>query len=138
MIRSLSVNSSRFLGHHSPAILLATTLFFSTTSTSAGEPLHQRIDALILATANGKPVSARSDDSEFLRRLYLDFAGRIPTVAETRAFLADESPRKRAKKIDDLLKSPEYARRMRELFHVMLMERLGGAGGPPLRRRRRA
>ena len=42
-------------------------------------------------------------DAEFLRRISLDLAGRIPHAAELRAFLADKNPHKRAKKIDELL-----------------------------------
>ncbi|MBL8851818.1 MAG: DUF1549 domain-containing protein, partial [Planctomycetaceae bacterium] len=48
-------------------------------------------------------------DEEFLRRVSLDLAGTLPTSDEVRQFLADESADKRAKKIDDLLKTPAYA-----------------------------
>jgi hypothetical protein len=60
-----------------------------------------------------------------LRRIYLDFAGRIPTIDESQAFFADASPGKRTALIDQLLASDEFPKRMRELFHVMLMERRG-------------
>jgi hypothetical protein len=91
------------------------------------KPLHQRIDALIEAKATtaksplGKPI----DDATFLRRTSLDFTGRIPSAAETRAFLADTAADKRTKLIDHLLADPNYASRMKDLFHVMLMERRG-------------
>ena len=39
----------------------------------------------------------------------MDFAGRIPTAEETRAFLADASPDKRERHIDRLLADPAYA-----------------------------
>jgi hypothetical protein len=48
-------------------------------------------------------------DDEFIRRAYLDVIGELPTTAETRAFLADGNPWKRAKLIDSLLERPEYA-----------------------------
>ena len=57
----------------------------------------------------GLPPSVTSDDPTFLRRVTLDIAGRLPTVEETSAFLADKSADKRSKKIDALLESPEYA-----------------------------
>lgn len=48
-------------------------------------------------------------DDEFIRRANLDVIGELPTTAETRAFLADANPWKRAKLIDALLERPEYA-----------------------------
>lgn len=88
------------------------------------EPLHVRIDKAILAAAK-LPAAPAASDVEFVRRVYLDFAGRIPSLDETRGFLADQTPDKRAKLIDQLLAGPEYPRRMQELFHAMLMERRG-------------
>jgi hypothetical protein len=48
-------------------------------------------------------------DEEFLRRVYLDLCGILPTPDEARTFLADPSPGKRAGLIDQLLERPEYA-----------------------------
>lgn len=48
-------------------------------------------------------------DAEFLRRVSLDIAGTLPTAAEVRAFLADSSPDKRERKINELLETPAYA-----------------------------
>lgn len=104
---------------------VASTILFASALASAAEPLHTRIDGIILAKADGKKPSAGADDAEFLRRVHLDLAGRIPSVAQTRAFLQDTSPDKRARMIDQLLAGPDYARRMQEAFHVVLMERLG-------------
>jgi hypothetical protein len=47
-------------------------------------------------------------DGVFLRRVYLDLTGTLPTVKEAKAFLDDESPDKRAKLIDKLLESDNY------------------------------
>ena len=60
----------------------------------------------------GLPPSAECDDSTFLRRVTIDITGRIPTLAETNAFLASSDPARRSKKIDQLLASAGYA----ELF----------------------
>jgi hypothetical protein len=49
-----------------------------------------------------------SSDSEFLRRVTVDLAGRIPTPAEVNAFLADTSADKRDRLIDTLLASDDY------------------------------
>jgi hypothetical protein len=54
------------------------------------------------------PPSPRSSDSEFVRRAYLDATGVLPKSAEVRAFLSDESPKKRDALIEQLLHRPEF------------------------------
>ncbi len=98
---------------------------FYVSAANADEPLPARIDRLIAAKWGDVPAGKRSGDAEFVRRIYLDLIGRIPTAAETRKFLADNSPDKRDQLIDQLLESPEYPRHMQEQFHVLLMERRG-------------
>lgn len=49
-------------------------------------------------------------DEVFVRRVYLDVIGLLPTPEESHRFLADESSDKRAKLIDELLDRPEFAR----------------------------
>jgi hypothetical protein len=53
--------------------------------------------------------SPLAPDTVFLRRAYLDVLGILPTPDETRRFLADTRPDKRARLIDALLKRPEFA-----------------------------
>ncbi|MEN3940582.1 DUF1549 domain-containing protein [Prosthecobacter sp. SYSU 5D2] len=48
------------------------------------------------------------DDSTFVRRLYLDITGRIPTTREAETFMNSQAPDKRAKLIDHLLASEGY------------------------------
>ena len=57
----------------------------------------------------GIPPSELANDSTFLRRVFLDTIGTLPTTAEASSFLADADPLKRAKLIDQLLERPEYA-----------------------------
>jgi hypothetical protein len=57
----------------------------------------------------GMPPSPLCDDATFIRRASLDIAGRVPTLDETRRFIADADPKKRDKFIDSLLASAEYA-----------------------------
>ena len=87
--------------------------------------LPARIDTMIHDRAKGKAFSPLADDAEFLRRVTLDLAGRIPSATEARAFLDDRATEKRTRRIDALLAGAEYPRRMQELFHVMFVERLG-------------
>ena len=55
------------------------------------------------------PPSEPADDVTFLRRVFLDVIGVIPTSAEARRFLNDRSPDKRAQLVESLLHRPEYA-----------------------------
>ena len=89
------------------------------------EPLSPRIDALIAAGYEdfARQAAPRADDAEFVRRIYLDLTGTIPTAAETRAFLNDQSKGKRGKLILKLLDSPGFIRRMVWFWDVTLMER---------------
>jgi hypothetical protein len=48
-------------------------------------------------------------DAEFLRRASLDVTGTLPTPQEVETFLADKTPDKRDRKIDELLGRPGYA-----------------------------
>ncbi|QDT21446.1 hypothetical protein HG66A1_32470 [Gimesia chilikensis] len=99
-----------------------------TSTVSAQTPLHQQIDQLI---AEGKQqfeqqAAPLADDATFLRRVTLDLSGTIPTADEVRTFVADSSPDKRSQRINQLLASPEHARRLQYLFDTMLMERRPG------------
>jgi len=53
--------------------------------------------------------SGLCSDNDFVRRVHLDVTGRLPTLAETRAYLADIRDDKRARLIEELLARPEYA-----------------------------
>ncbi|MFY8229512.1 MAG: DUF1549 domain-containing protein, partial [Opitutales bacterium] len=72
------------------------------------------VDKLVVATlaANQQTLNAPATDEEFLRRLYLDAVGRIPTAKEADAFLTSAAPDKRAKLIDELVFSPGYSMQM--------------------------
>src|SRR5262249_28040087 len=80
--------------------------------------LAKLIDAEInrkLAEAKLTPSALCSDD-EFLRRVYLDITGVIPSADKTREFLDSKDPEKRAKLIDDLLADANYGRRMADIW----------------------
>lgn len=54
------------------------------------------------------PPSPTCSDAEFIRRLYIDAAGILPTPQEVSQFVADRTVDKRAKLVDALLERPEY------------------------------
>jgi hypothetical protein len=68
-------------------------------------------------------VSLLADDAEFMRRVYLDITGRIPTVQQTDAFLASKDPAKRRKLIDELLASPFYGQHFATIWDNLLIKR---------------
>jgi hypothetical protein len=71
-------------------------------------PEHNVIDHHVFAKLkeHGIAPSELCTDPEFLRRVYFDVCGRLPTSAEARAFLASPD---RTRLIDGLLERPEYA-----------------------------
>ncbi len=74
------------------------------------EPTHP-IDQLVQQKLDklGIVPSGTCTDAEFIRRVSLDITGILPPGEEVRQFLADKSPDKRQRLIDDLLDSPGYA-----------------------------
>ncbi len=69
------------------------------------------IDTLVdrrLRTLN-IPPSPPVDDATYLRRVFLDIIGTLPTAQESRTFLADTRPDRRRRLVDALLQRPEYA-----------------------------
>ncbi len=80
------------------------------------------LDQLIEAgwKAAGLKTADRADDGEFLRRVTLDLVGRTPALDETKEFLADTAPNKRARAVDLLLAGHEYAEHWSDLFGDLL------------------
>ena len=77
---------------------------------SAAADIDRLVSAVLVA--NKQTLNAPSTDEQFLRRIYLDAAGRVPTAAEATTFLASTAPDKRAKLIDELLYSSGYTMQM--------------------------
>lgn len=69
-----------------------------------------KVDELVVQKLRkvGIVQSETCTDAEFLRRVSLDVTGTLPTPKEVREFLADTTPDKRRRKIDELLERPGY------------------------------
>jgi hypothetical protein len=106
----------------SQLLALALSLIPVVQAAAQAPPLHQRIDEKIAGKPGFAPAPQASD-AEFLRRVYLDLTGKIPSAAEARAFLADNAADKRARLVDQLLASAEHVRHMATVLDVLLMER---------------
>lgn len=78
---------------------------------SVSFPANNKIDEFVAAKWRqlGLVPSELADDAEFLRRVYLDLIGTLPTADEARQFIANKDPKKRAQIINELLNRPEYA-----------------------------
>jgi hypothetical protein len=104
---------------------LAFVLIVSTPTYAGDKPLRQIIDAEIKAGWQKEKIApaARSADSVFLRRIYLDLVGVIPSYDETTAFLKDADPQKRQKVIDKLLNDPRYGPQQAHYWDLILFGR---------------
>ena len=91
-------------------------------SLSDGE-LTNQINTLLSEywQSQGVQQAKPANDEEFLRRVYLDLAGRIPMVSEVYAFLDDTLPDRRERLVDSLLGSYDYATHMASVWRTMLL-----------------
>ena len=91
----------------------------------------QEIDALLQKgwQQNGLAANSPATDEVFLRRIYLDVIGRIPTYRETVEFLSSESSEKRAELIDSLLDSEGYVHHFFSYWADVLRLQQYGRGG---------
>ena len=81
------------------------------------------IDAQIAAelSSAGLTAAAVADDAEFIRRVYLDLHGVVPTAESVRAFLNDAALNKRAQLIDRLLADRRFAFHLADQWDDYLM-----------------
>ena len=90
-------------------------------STKIVQSVDSRIDAKLAEKSIDK--SPIASDAEFMRRVYLDINGMIPTAEEAAAFLDSKDPLKRSKLIDELLASDKYGRHQADIWQSLLVER---------------
>lgn len=97
----------------------------------AGRRAHPPRDAVARVDAEmarrwkaaGVEPAAPASDAEFLRRVTLDLAGRIPTAGEALGFLRDRSPRRRERLVDRLLASSDHAEYWADVYVDLLVGR---------------
>lgn len=109
-------------------------LGMTATAAFAAVPATAKVDALTLSRHIDQAINKRleadhvkpsplADDAEFLRRVYLDITGVIPTAEKVAAFLDSKDSNKRAKLIEELLSSPGYGRHMADIWKGYLLPR---------------
>lgn len=86
-------------------------------------PIEQVVDYYIDAglAAAGVTPAPPADDANFVRRVTLDLAGRIPSSAEVRSYLQSTAPERKQQLVDRLLASPDFSYQQRNEFDVFLM-----------------
>ena len=91
-------------------------------------PIAEVVDHYIDGAIRKAAIKAAStaDDATLIRRLTLDLAGRIPTAAESRAFIGSTEPDKRVRLVDRLMASPGFVRHQATELDTLLMA--GGKG----------
>ena len=104
---------------------LLALVWFSSLSSAQEQPLRQTIDTEIKKAWQAEKITpaGRSSDAVFLRRIYLDFVGVVPTYVETTAFLKDADPKKREKLIDKLLADPRFGPQQAHVWDLILFGR---------------
>lgn len=86
------------------------TVPFVQTETARKPGRNNFVDDFILAEWKkvGMQPAPPASDAEFIRRVYLDLIGTLPTPEEVRRFLNSKEDNKRGRLIDSLLERPEY------------------------------
>src|SRR5262245_17585009 len=115
-----------WLAHAALALVIVAAMAAISNKAIADEPsMSERIDQLLADRwkAAGVEPAAAAEDSELLRRLYLDLTGVIPSVWETRAYLSDDRPEKYDELVDRLLHSPAYATHLADVWRDMMLPR---------------
>jgi hypothetical protein len=89
----------------------------------APQELTQRIDKELSEhwQKNGIHPVELASDSEFMRRVYLDLTGRIPTVSEAHEFFDDASSDRRERLVDRLLEHRDHATHLAAVWHGVLL-----------------
>jgi hypothetical protein len=103
---------------------MAAVLTASTSGADEPEP-PASVDQFLrrVWTEHDIAPAQRCGDREFVRRAYLDLAGRIPAVDEVNAFLSDAREAKRQHLVDQLIDSEDFIQHFADLLDALLMGR---------------
>lgn len=95
------------------------------TAVAADQPLRQIVDAEVQKLWQREKLTpaVTASDAEFLRRVYIDLVGTIPTADEAAAFLDDASPDKRTRLIERLLEDPRFADQQAAIWDLLFFGR---------------
>ncbi|MBS0209174.1 MAG: DUF1549 domain-containing protein [Planctomycetes bacterium] len=108
------------------SLAVIATLFIATVAGADVPKVVSQVDQQIAAAwkANNITPALEVDDARFLRRVTIDLTGRLPEPDQVTEFLNDSRSDKRARLIERLLASPEYAVHWATYWDNILMGRL--------------
>ena len=109
-MRSLRPNAQRFLFSLFVVVVAVRSAAATLPTLEAGAPAG-KIDELVFARLAREKIHAATPcpDSVFVRRVYLDTIGTLPSSLEAENFILDKNPNKRAALIERLLGRDEFA-----------------------------
>jgi hypothetical protein len=84
--------------------------------------IDQQIDARL--SSEGVRAAELADDAEFVRRIYLDLHGAVPTLEQVKCFLADAERDKRARLVDSLIADARYGQHLADIWQGYLISPL--------------
>ena len=93
-----------------------------TDATELAKLIDQQVDVRL--KSEGVRASALADDAEFVRRIFLDLHGTVPTLDEAKRFLADATTDKRSRLVDTLLADARYGQHLADIWQGYLMSPL--------------
>ncbi len=113
-----------------PRLLPICFALASISAASAASSPSAQVDAFIEASLKkaGKEPMPLASGETFVRRVYLDIAGRTPTLEETQSFLTDDSESSRTRLIDHLLASEAYVHHFYHFWADLLRAKTQVAG----------
>ncbi len=100
-------------------------LWCNLVSASEVKPIVESIDRFVQQGYQQRGIEPATvgDDRGFVRRLYLDLVGRVPTVDELDQFLEVDAEKRRPQLIDELLGRDEHIVHLADMFDTLLMGR---------------
>lgn len=89
----------------------------------SGKQVTQHINELLTKAwqDNGIQAASAASNEELLRRVYLDLAGRTPSVNEVRTYLNNKSPDRYQILVDQLLAGKDHATHLATTFRTFLI-----------------
>lgn len=112
LVRTLSMSGeaaimARYQGH---VAVFRATVPLGMSVPQYNFPVQSVVDQFTLKKWKelGLVPSELCSDEQFIRRLYLDLCGTLPTPDQVLAFVADKDPKKRDRLVDTLVESPDH------------------------------